>query len=121
MPNPLGVADRALFYWGAIESGTMAGESTQEIWGRIRAAAESQGFDSPGITAQDVSKIRAAAGGVRAASTRLAAAQDIESTLGRFVATAPWARPLPERNTLGMWQVRFEHQTIGDNGLETSS
>lgn len=120
MPNPLGVADKALFYWGDIESGTFAGESTADIWQRIRDRAESMGLDRPGISAQDVSKIRAAAGGVRSAATRLAGAPDEESTLGRYVGLAPWARPQEERNTIGRWQVRFEHQTFGDNGLESN-
>lgn len=120
MPNPLGVADKALFYWGDIESGTLSGESTADIWARIRARAETMGLDRPGITAQDVSKIRAAAGQVRAAGTRLGSAPDEESLISRYVGLAPWSRPLEERNTHGMWQVRFEHTVSGDNGDETN-
>lgn len=110
---------KAMAYWGVIEQATRDRLGTAEVWQAIREQAAAAGLDSPGITAQDVSRLRGLAGGVRATATRLENAEPEWGIDGGMIANAPWARPLSERNTLPLFQVRFEH-TVQNNGQTTT-
>lgn len=115
-----GLSDRrAMAYWGVIEQATRDRLGTAEIWQAIREQAAASGLDSPGVTAQDVSRLRGLAGNVRATSARLENADTGYALDSTMIARAPWARPLAERNTLPLYQVRFEHTT--ENNGETTT
>jgi hypothetical protein len=100
-----------MHYFGVIEHATRERASTADIWSAIRAQAAAEGLESPGVTAQDVSRLRGAAGRIRAASAALSRAEPGYGIDAPMIALAPWSRSLAERNTLPMYQVRFLHTT----------
>lgn len=111
---------QSLQYWGSIEGAVRSGANTQGVWDAIRSAQASLGNSAPGIDIRDVSKMRSSAVGVRESARQFGNADGLSPVLGSYMATAPWARDLSDRNTLGMWQVRFEH-TFTDNGIERTA
>lgn len=111
---------RAMFYWGDIEAATLAGESTGQIWDRIRAHQDDPSSHAPAISATDVGWLRSKAVELRNAGSQLAQLGAEDMITGQVIPTAPWARELQSRNTVGMWQVRFEHQTESNGVLSTN-
>lgn len=109
-----GVSKRGMFYWGAIESATLAGESTQGIWEAIHAQAEESGLASPGVSASEVSIMRGLAAGIRQSGRNLERAQPTYGIDSAMIGRAPWARDLAAQNALTMHQIRFEHTVIRD-------
>ena len=110
---------RAMQYWGAIESATLAGEGTQQIWERIRAQQAADAQHAVAVSATDVGWLRSKAVELRNARAGLASLADEDMITGRNIPTAPWARELASRNTVSMYQVRFEHRTEA-NGVMSS-
>lgn len=111
---------RAMFYWGDIEAATLNGESTADIWARIRAHQEDPAGHAPSISATDVGWLRSKAVELRNAGYQLSALGAEDLITGNVIPTAPWARELASRNTVGMWQVRFEHETES-NGVRSTN
>lgn len=109
---------RAMQYWGPIESVTMAGGSTRDIWDRIRAQAEALGYDSPGISALDVNRLRSQAVANRNALAGLDQLGEDDLITGSQIGNAPWGRSLNQQNAVPMWQVKFEHIVTDSNGNE---
>lgn len=112
MTSPSPGERKALFYFGVVEAGTIAGENTAQIWQRIRDAAAAQGLSSPGITIQQVNQLRASANLIKAATGRLGKGYGPSPIEGSMIGEAPWARPLNQRQATQMWQARFEHTFI---------
>lgn len=105
-PTLPGSVQRGLMYYQSILSGTLAGQSTAQIWEGIRAQAEAMGLPSPGISVTTVSMIRGLAGSEARAMQGLANAQPFEPALS-YASTPPWARSLSERNAAPSFLVRF--------------
>lgn len=110
---------RALQYWGVIESATMAGASTQDLWQRINEHAQHLGYDSAGVSASDIASLRSRAISVRNSARALDRMAPADMLTNDQIATAPWARELASRNTVPMWQVRMEHNVIRDGQHQT--
>lgn len=110
---------RALQYWGPIESVTLSGGSTENLWAAINAHASALGYDTPRIGATAINRLRTRAVANREAMTRLAGLGPDDLITGQHIAQAPWARGLTAQNALPMWQVQFEH-IIKIDGVETT-
>ena len=102
-------------YWGVIQRAVTERRTTAELWADIRAAAAQMGRESPGISAAQVGRERGRAAAIRNAGDQLARVEAAAERTGTdpaldasVIAEAPWARPLPERNALPMWQVNFD-------------
>lgn len=109
-----------LFYYGAVEAAARAGKGTAEIWQAIRSAAEASGLESPGVNAAQVSRLRGQAGAVLRSEREFAKSEGSYRIEGTQVGLAPWARPWAQREAVAMYQVRFQHTTMGPDGPETS-
>jgi len=105
-----------LFYWGSVERGAHEGWTTAQLWESIRAAREAYGGDAPRVGAIEVGQLRAYAGGIVRAANAYERLPDSSGLSSEHFAEAPWSRPLSQRNTLPMYQVRFEHVTTGPGG-----
>lgn len=112
-------ARKAMTYWGEIQAAASEGMTTADLWSLIQDAAEEMGLESPGVTIRGVSELRGLAGRIIASGRTFATAGPEISLSGRDWAEAPWSRPLAEQNALGIWQVRFQHTTLGPDGPET--
>lgn len=83
-----------------------AGSSTSSLWDVIKAAAPDEAAFRSLRFAAGLSTLRGMHNAAVNAQAALGRAQP-EWTLGSdMIATAPYARSLAERNTLGRWQVR---------------
>lgn len=120
MTEPGGLSKRALGFYGAVEAAVQQRQSTAELWDSLRAAAESFGLESPGLSLQDVNQLRSMAAGVRNSGEAFGHAQGSYGIDASMIASAPWSRPLAQQAGLKMFQVRFQHQTTGPNGPETN-
>lgn len=101
---------RAMQYWGVIEHAARERMNTADLWAAIRDQAAAAGLDRPGVTAQDVSRLRGIAGSIRGADRQLDRANAEYGLTGAMISRAPWARDFAAMNTSPMHQVRFEHQ-----------
>lgn len=110
---------RALQYWGPIESVTLRGGSTQELWQAINDQAAALGYDKAGISIQNVNRLRQAAVELRETGNRLDRLGPDDLLTGQEIGTAPWARPLADQIATPMWSARFEH-IIQRGGVEIS-
>lgn len=108
---------RALAYWGPIEHAVGERATTADIWAAIRQSSGTSKGEPIGFNSADLSVVRAYAARIRNAADTLAGATGNQGVTAGMVAEAPWARPLAERNTLPMWQVRFEHATRNAEGV----
>lgn len=108
---------RALQYWGVIESATLAGSGTADLWQRINDQATALGYESAGVSAKDISALRSRAVGIRNARDALGNLGESDLITGSQIGQAPWARDSRAQNTVPMWQARFEH-TFTDEGVE---
>lgn len=120
MPELSPAGQRALTYWGSIQSAVSDRASTSEVWSAIRGAAASLGLDSPGITVAGVNELRSYAASARNAMERIDRAPDSANIIGRYVSAAPWGRSMAEQNAVPRYQVNFEHTTILE-GQEVTS
>lgn len=112
---------RAMQYWGPVESVTLAGGSTADLWAAINAHATALGYESAGISATDVNWLRQRAGANRAAISRLEQLGPDDRIDGNQIGQAPWGRSLDKQAAVPMWSVRFEHQFNDANGDEQTA
>lgn len=113
-------ARKALAYWPQIEYAAQARMTTADLWGVLRDHADELGLSSPGVTLRGVNELRSLATSIQASADRLERADPSARLDSRLVSEAPWGRSLAERDALPMFQVRYQHTTIGPNGPETS-
>lgn len=98
-------------YWGEIEQASAGHLPTAQLWAAIRGAATREGLATPGVSAADVSRLRGRANQIRTSAEQLAKANPADS-LSRFaIPAAPFGRSQDERNTLPIFQARFQHFT----------
>lgn len=119
MPDLSPAAKRALAYWPQIEFAARYRLTTADLWSTIRDAAEEAGWASPGVTLQGVNELRSMATRIQSAGRNFAAADQDQRLDYTMVAGAPWSRPDNERESLPMWQARFEHSFWQDGELTT--
>lgn len=110
---------RALQYWGVIESATLAGANTQDLWQRINDQAESLGYPSAGVSARDVATLRSRAVAIRNSRDTLHSLGDEDLIDASAIGRPPWERSLSSQNLVPMYQVRFEHAVTRD-GVQTT-
>lgn len=110
---------KGLLYWNNIQSSVSGRATTAELWSAIREAAAREGLDSPGITLQAVNELRSSAAQIRNAGDRLMSEPAQNGLTASHIAEAPWSRPLEERASSPMLQVRFELSMIRDGQLVT--
>lgn len=111
---------RALQYWGTIEHATLSGASTTELWQMINEHAGALGYESAGISATAVNRLRTRAVANRQSSSVLGALGPDDRIDEPAIGRAPWERGLSRQNAVPMWQVQFEHITV-ENGLEVAN
>lgn len=109
MPDLPPLAQKALPYWGVIESAVSRGATTAELWSDIRSAATEWGLESPGVSAIGVSQLRGMAGQIRARGQEFAQLPDGRRVYSTLWADAPWQRTSAERRLDPRWAVRFQH------------
>lgn len=114
MPELTPGAKAGLRYFGAIQGAVDRRASTADIWAAIRGASESFGVETAGIDVKAVNVLRSYAADIRNKTENLTAAPDFHAIDGSHISTAPWARPLEQRDAIGKWQARFEHVTLDD-------
>lgn len=114
MPNLTPEERRATQYWGSIEGVTRAGGSVTDLWRGINEQAAALGYDTAGISAIDVNRLRSLAVSNRNAERSLDRLGPDDLITGDAIGQAPWARSLNEQNAVPMWSVRFEHIVIVD-------
>lgn len=111
--------DASLQYWGSIEGAVRQGASTAQVWDAIKSHQASLGDNAPAIDIRDVSRMRSRAAEIRESARQLSTVDPTGPVLGNYMSIAPWARDANARNTLAMYQVRFEH-TFEEDGQEKS-
>lgn len=109
---------RAMQYWGPVESVTLQGGSTEQLWEAINAQAAALGYERAGISATDVNWLRQRAVANREANSRLSGLGADDRIDGPMIGQAPWGRSLNQQVAVPMWSVRFEHIFNDDNGDE---
>lgn len=120
MPDLSDEARAALAYWPQIEYAAANHLPTAALWDTLKAAASDLGLESPGVTLQGVNQLRSMATTIQGASARLERSDPSYRMEGRLISEAPWSRSLAERDAMPMYQVRYQHTTVGPNGEETS-
>lgn len=120
MPDLSDAARNALAYWPQIEYAAANRMPTAQLWDTLNAAAADLGLDTPGVTLQGVNELRHLATTIQASSARLERSDPSYRLEGNLVSEAPWSRSLAERDAMPMFQVRYQHTTVGPNGEETN-
>lgn len=120
MPNQMGVPDRAMFYWGEISRTANAGGDVKAMWNNVREQATAMGWATPGVSATDISRLWSRAIQVRNAAAAFNAADPADQMDRRYLADAPWGRPLQDQNAAGKWLVRFAHETEDEDGIRST-
>jgi hypothetical protein len=120
MPDLSDEARAALAYWPTIEHAAANHLPTADLWAALNGAAAELGLDSPGVTLQGVNTIRSLATQIQATSARLERTDPTYRMEGNLISEAPWGRSLAERDAMPMFQVRYQHTTVGPNGEETN-
>lgn len=110
---------RAMAYWPFIDQAGRERWTTERLWGAIREAHANSDVPLPMATVRGVSELRSYAGRIRETSAALDRADPAHTLDRRFMAEAPWARDLAERNASPLYQVRFQH-TVVREGVETT-
>lgn len=106
-------------YWGVVEGAARQGLGTAAIWDAIREHAAALGLESPGVTAQDVSRLRGQAGGIIRAENALGRAPAQQGIGAEMIATPWFGRTLDRQNAMPVYQARFEHTVLRD-GVEVT-
>lgn len=113
-------AQRLLGYYGIIRAGTQAGESTAQIWDRIKAIPVENppwAFFGAGNA---VSELRGYASQVREASRVFGTQADYEPVGARAIANEPWSPSISGTAVPKQFTISFEHQTVNSAGdIET--
>jgi hypothetical protein len=119
VPNLSPGQRRALYYWSQIRSAAAQGWGTAQLWESIRSHQEATGDPAPRVSAIDVGQLRAQAAAIERSAAAFERQSGDNAVTSDMIAEAPWARPLDQRNTLPMWQIRFEHTVNGPQGDRT--
>lgn len=119
MPDITPGMRRALYYWSQIRSAAAQGWTTAQLWESIRSHQEATGEAAPRVSAIDVGNLRANAAAIERSAAAFERQAGDNAVTSDMIAVAPWARPLDQRNTIPMWQVRFEHTIEGPQGERT--
>lgn len=106
-------------YWPYIDQAARERWTTQRLWESIRFARDTSDVPLPDVTVTGVSELRRYAGSIRETSRQLENAPGDNTLDRRYIADAPWARDLNERNASPLFQVRFQHSIVKE-GVETT-
>lgn len=120
MTNLSDAARKALAYWPQIEEAAAARMTTADLWSNLRDAAQELGRDTPGVSILGVNELRSLATTIQASAARLDRMADSFAIDARHVGQAPWSRDPAERDALSIFQVRYQHTTLGAEGPETN-
>lgn len=110
---------RATQYWGAILSGTLAGDDTRGIWQRINEQATALGYERAGVTAQDISFLRSHAVNQRNARTAFDRLDPEDRITSAVVASTPWERDLGQQVAAPEYHVQVEWQFMDGQQLKS--
>lgn len=108
-----------LAYWGNIQAAVSQRASTAELWDAVRQASAAEGVQLIGVSATDMSSLRAIASAQRNAMEQLAALRPDGAITGTMIASDLSARPLADQALAPSWIVRFEHDVTINGELQT--
>lgn len=106
--------------FGAIQGAVYEGLSTADVWQALRNAAESQGLDTLGLNAVDVSQLRGYAAQMRQAADNLQNATPENSIDASMIGYAPWSMSQDTLNVTPEYWARVE-MTVADEQGNTST
>lgn len=110
---------KLMAYYGTIVAGTLAHDTTSQIWARINAAAEAQGFAPPAVSATALNPIRQLASQNAYAAERLNAQPAGASIQSEMIGVDPSFRFAVAENPVTQYNVRFEHNVV-ENGVAST-
>lgn len=120
----MALSDKAMsnlgWAFGSILSGAYNHSSTSDIWSALQDAAASQGLETVGLSATDVSQLRSYASQMVDAAGQLAAADPAAGLDASMIGYAPWSMDV---NTLAVapeYWARVEMTTADEQGAQTT-
>lgn len=120
MPDPGRKYTDPMAWWGTISASAKAHETTAEMFGRIKAEAERNGWTLPPGGAIAFNELRSMAAGLGYSAERLAGARDTDAILGSHLAPLPYGGkpggPLGPRT----FDVRVNYTAIRSGQPESS-
>jgi hypothetical protein len=112
MTEPRQTFARAAAWWGAIEAGVTARESTSSLWGRIHAYTAQQGLREPPSLFLEVNRLRSTAKGLREATRQLGLALNGDAITGSMVGQTIYARGATARGLVRQFHVRVQFEAV---------
>lgn len=110
----------ALKYWANILNSAYAGDSTADMWTKIRNQQAEYGLDRPGASAPDVSVLRGFANRIVNGARAFAAAADTDTITDAMMAVAPYtANDLAGIATAPTYHVRYQNVIQAADGTIT--
>ena len=120
MPGPERPTVNPAVFYGAILGATVEHMTTARLWETIRTQADAMGVAFPSDVLQQVNQLRANAGQVVAASERLTGASTPTTITSEVMGRPIYARPLADQEARPMYEARFQVDTLGLHGVESS-
>lgn len=106
--------------FGAILGSAYAGETTADVWDRLRSASEAAGFETLGLSASDVSSLRGYAGGIVRAADSLASAGPGDAITADMIGVTPWSMGLGTLAVAPEYWARVEMTVADEQGNEST-
>lgn len=120
MTTPSGLPRKALQYWTSVYGAVNQRASTADVWAAIRNQVESVHGSSFGITLQDFNQLRSQAVAVRNSVEHFNGSPLESGLTGESIGQVPWQRDQGTRNASPIYQVRFAHTTVNEQGDEST-
>jgi len=111
---------RPMAWWGAIQAGAAAHETTAQIWDRIHAQSAAAGLREPPDLFLLVNQLRSQGAGLAYASERLASAPESAALTSEYLAPLPYARSSVEQALVRNFFARVEYTAVRAGATEHS-
>lgn len=110
-------AQKLLPFLSDLTAGISERDTTAELWDRVNAAAESQGFTLTGASATSMNEIRSFIVANRNASEAFMAADTNASLQAQYIGQELYNQPGNTPDSQRLYNVRFSH-TVVEDGVE---
>lgn len=106
-------------WWGIIQSAVSQRVQTADLWTIVRDAATREGVELKGVSAADMSRMRAVPAGQRNAGDTFMRARPTDAITADMIAQDISSRSPQDQLLAPRWIARFEHDITVDGELQT--
>lgn len=102
-------------YWGAIQKAVSNRATTKDLWAAVKDAAQQEGASLQGVTPFHMNALRSLAIGIRNSKESFEKASPTSPITSDMISTNINSNPLGTRNTVPMYQIRYQHNVVQDD------